>query len=134
MDDLKQYKVGLYLRLSREDEEKTEVSESINNQKDFLTMYAFKQGWKIIDTYIDDGYSGTNFNRPSFLRMVEDIKKGVINLVVTKDLSRLGRNYSQIGYYVDEFFPLYNIRYIAVNDNIDTFQNDNEMVLFLQDS
>lgn len=61
MDDLKQYKVGLYLRLSREDEEKTEVSESINNQKDFLTMYAFKQGWKIIDTYIDDGYSGTNF-------------------------------------------------------------------------
>jgi Site-specific recombinases, DNA invertase Pin homologs len=111
--------IGIYLRLSREDAG-DEQSQSIVNQQDFLTAYVKKMGWPITETYIDDGFSGLNFNRPGFQRLLRDIENGRINTVVTKDLSRLGRDYIQTGYYTEIYFPSHHIRYIAVNDGIDT--------------
>lgn len=89
-------------------------------QKSILTDYVKKQGWHIAKTYVDDGYSGTNFQRPSFQNMIKDIESGLINCVITKDLSRLGRNYLDCGLYLEVFFPEHNVRYIAVNDGVDT--------------
>lgn len=119
---MQNYNVGIYCRLSREDG--NEESQSIQSQREILTEYVKKQGWKIVDVYVDDGYSGTNFVRPSFMRLVDDIKAGRVDLVITKDLSRLGRNYIQAGYYTEEFFPEHNVRYIALNDNVDTAQEE----------
>ena len=119
---LKIYNVGLYLRLSREDEENGQ-SMSIKNQKDYLMNYILEQGWNIYDVYIDDGYSGLNFDRPAFKNMIKDIEDKKINLVITKDLSRLGRDYIDTGYYIERYFPQKNIRYIALSDGIDTFEN-----------
>ena len=113
---------AIYCRLSREDG--NEESQSIQSQKEILTEYVKKQGWNLVDYYIDDGYSGTDFNRPSFQRLLRDIELGKIGIVITKDLSRLGRNYIQAGYYTEEYFPLHNIRYIALNDAYDTFNED----------
>lgn len=113
-------KIALYLRLSREDEERECESHSIANQRLFLQQFLDSKGWSLTDTYIDDGYSGTNFDRPGFIRMIEDIEANKINTVITKDLSRLGRDYIQTGYYLEKYFPLKHVRYIAVNDNIDT--------------
>ena len=101
------------------------TSESIINQKEFLTKYVAQQpNWLLIDIYIDDGFTGTNFNRPSFIRLKEDIEQGKIDMVITKDLSRLGRDYIDTGYYLEKYFPTKNIRYIAVNDGIDTFSKN----------
>ena len=101
------------------------TSESIINQKEFLTKYVAKQpNWLVIDIYVDDGFTGTNFNRPSFIRLKEDIEQGKINMVITKDLSRLGRDYIDTGYYLEKYFPAKNVRYIAVNDGIDTFSKN----------
>ena len=126
----KNYKVGIYCRLSNEDGEEGE-SNSIGNQKAILTNYVMSHGWDIVDTYIDDGYTGINFDRPGFNRMIEDIKDKRINLVVTKDLSRLGRDYIRVGYYLEIYFPENRIRYIAVNDNIDTEkESSNDMTPF----
>jgi len=116
-------KVAIYCRLSREDVERGQ-SESIKNQKNSLTKYAQEKNWSIVDTYIDDGYSGTNFERPEFQRMIEDIKKGLINCVITKDYSRLGREHIQTSHYTEIFFPQHRVRYIAVNDGIDTRKED----------
>ena len=114
-------KYGMYLRLSRDDDSKTE-SESIKNQKIFLNEYIAKHSnWFLVDIYTDDGYTGTNFNRPDFIRLINDVNAGKIDLVITKDLSRLGRDYIQVGYYTENYFPARNIRYIAVNDGVDTF-------------
>jgi site-specific DNA recombinase len=113
---------GIYLRLSREDEN-TLQSESIGNQKEFLTSYVIEQGWILEDCYIDDGYTGTNFDRPGFKRLLKDIENGRINIVVTKDLSRLGRDYISTGYYLEKYFPQQRVRYIAVSDGIDTFED-----------
>ena len=125
------YNAGLYLRLSREDEDSSSQSQSIVNQKDFLTAYAIENGFNIIDYYIDDGYSGTNFDRPDFKRLTEDIEKGRINAVITKDLSRLGRDYIETGHYIEKYFPSKNVRYIAVNDSIDThIENDSDITPF----
>ena len=119
--NLKQWKVALYIRLSREDGDKEE-SESIITQKAMLTRYiADKLDMALYDLYIDDGYTGTNFERPDFKRMLQDIENGKINMVITKDLSRLGRDHVMTGYYVETFFPQNDVRYIAVNDDIDTF-------------
>ena len=125
------YSVGLYLRLSREDEENGQ-SMSITNQKDYLMNYVFENGWNIANIYIDDGYSGLNFDRPAFKNMLADIENKKINLVITKDLSRLGRDYIDTGYYLERYFPQKNIRYIALSDGIDTFQNtaSNELTPF----
>ena len=122
MSDYQIYNTALYLRLSKEDELAGQ-SESIQNQRDFLTKYVLEQGWNIIDVYIDDGFSGLNFDRPSFQRMLADIEKKRINLVITKDLSRLGRDYIDTGHYLERYFPTQNVRYIALNDGIDTMAN-----------
>ncbi|HOM01552.1 MAG TPA: recombinase family protein [Acetivibrio sp.] len=118
------FKVGLYLRLSREDDNYS-LSESIVNQKNYLTDYVLEKGWTLVDTYVDDGYTGTNFDRPGFNRLLRDIEDKKINLVITKDLSRLGRDYIKTGYYLEQYFPDRGVRYIAVNDGIDTFADNN---------
>ncbi|MCL2173098.1 MAG: recombinase family protein [Candidatus Bathyarchaeota archaeon] len=118
-DYLTTYNAALYLRLSKEDEINKQ-SESITNQRDFLTKYVLEQGWNIAGVYIDDGYSGLNYDRPDFKRMLADIEKKNINLVITKDLSRLGRDYIDTGYYLERYFPTQNVRYVALNDGIDT--------------
>ena len=115
------YKVGLYIRLSREDDDKGYESESITNQKSLLLQYAKENNLKVYDIYIDDGYSGTNFDRPEFKRMIDDILKGKLNMVITKDMSRLGRDYIGTGELIEKFFPSHDVRYIAVTDNIDTY-------------
>ena len=119
------YNAALYCRLSREDENGSSQSESIKNQINFLTKHVLEQGWNIVDTYIDDGFSGTNFDRPDFKRMIEHIEAGKVNLVITKDLSRLGRDYIGVGTYLERYFPERRIRYIAVNDGVDTLTDSN---------
>lgn len=116
------YKVGIYIRLSREDEEKEKYqeSESIGNQRTLLMQYIRQNKLNFISEYVDDGVSGTSFDRPAFNRMIADIESGKINMVVTKDLSRLGRDYIKSGYYTEQYFPEHNVRYIAILDNIDT--------------
>ena len=115
------YNVGLYIRLSREDDDKTYESESITNQKSLLLQYAKENNLRVYDIYIDDGFSGTNFDRPGFKRLIKDIENKKINMVITKDMSRLGRDYIGTGELVEKFFPEHNVRYIAVTDNIDTY-------------
>ena len=123
MDSLSnEYRIAIYLRLSRDDG--NEESQSIQSQREMLTAYVQCQGWQIFDEYVDDGFSGTNFNRPDFQRMLNDIEIGKINMVITKDLSRLGRNYIQVGYYTEEYFPIKGVRYIALNDNYDSTNED----------
>ena len=115
------YNVGLYIRLSREDDDKAYESESITNQKSLLLQYAKENNLRIYDIYIDDGFSGTNFDRPGFKRLIKDIELKKINMVITKDMSRLGRDYIGTGELVEKYFPEHNVRYIAVTDNIDTY-------------
>lgn len=115
-------RTAIYCRLSRDDG--NEESSSIQSQKEVLSEYASSHNLKIVDYYIDDGFSGTNFERPGFIRLINDIESNLIDVVITKDLSRLGRNYIQTGYYLEDYFPNNNIRYIAVNDNFDTFKED----------
>lgn len=107
------------MRLSKDDERAGE-SLSIENQRRILTEYALKNGLTVYDEYIDDGYSGTSFDRPAVQRLLDDAKNGKINTIVVKDLSRFGRNYIQVGQFVDYLFPCYGIRFIALADNIDT--------------
>lgn len=113
------YKVALYIRLSKEDQKPGE-SESITNQRSILTRFAESQKLTIVEEYVDDGISGTTFNRPSFIRMIEDIESKKVNMVITKDLSRLGRDYIQTGYYLEKYFPENRVRYISILDNVDT--------------
>lgn len=110
---------GIYMRLSRDDEKAGE-SMSIEHQRIILQKYVAEQGGTIIDEYIDDGWSGTNFDRPAVKRMLRDAQSGKIDTIVVKDLSRFGRNYIQVGQYIDYIFPAYGIRFIALNDNVDT--------------
>lgn len=117
------YNAGIYVRLSQEDMRAGE-SLSIENQKMILTKYVKEQGWNLIDIYVDDGYSGTSFDRPGVQRLLNDAQSGTINLIICKDLSRFGRNYIEVGRYVDYIFPSYNIRFIALNDNVDTANKD----------
>lgn len=117
------YNAGIYVRLSKDDERAGE-SLSIENQKLILTKYVSEQNWNLVDIYVDDGYSGTDFNRPGITRLLDDAKSGKINLIIVKDLSRFGRNYIQVGQYIDYIFPTYNIRFIALNDNVDTFNTN----------
>jgi len=124
------YNTALYMRLSRDDELQGE-SGSIQTQRMMLRQYAAEHGLNVIDEYIDDGWSGTNFDRPDFQRMIDDIEDGKINCVVTKDLSRLGRNYILTGQYTEIYFPSKGVRYIAVNDNVDTINGENELAPFL---
>ena len=113
------YNTALYLRLSRDDEGIGE-SNSISTQRMMLRRYADQNGLIVIDEYIDDGYSGTNFNRPAFQRMITDIEAGHINCVVVKDLSRFGRNYLEMGLYTEMRFPEMGVRFIAVDSGVDS--------------
>jgi len=113
------YNVALYCRLSRDDELQGE-SNSIKNQKDILTQYAKENNLNIYDTYVDDGYSGTSFDRPDFNRMIEDIKAKKVNMVIVKDTSRLGRDYIGFGEYIEKFFPQNQVRVVSIIDNYDS--------------
>jgi len=119
LKDKEVFNVGIYARLSKDDSEDSE-SMSISTQKTILTDYVKERGWKLVNTYVDDGYTGVNFQRPQFQAMIKDIEAGLIYGVITKDLSRLGRNYLDCGLYLEVFFPENNVRYIAVNDGVDT--------------
>lgn len=125
------YLAAIYVRLSKEDgdissAEKTE-SNSISNQKDLIKSYLEAyDDIQIINDYIDDGYSGTSFERPSFQRMMEDIKKGLINCVVVKDLSRFGRDYIDAGKYIEKIFPVLGVRFIAINDQYDSISEQSQ--------
>lgn len=116
----KVYKAGIYARLSREDEENSEQSSSIENQIALLTAHVTAMGAVVAGVYTDDGVSGTTFDRPGFKRLIDDIESGKINMVVTKDLSRLGRDITETSRYFQRYFPEHNVRYIAVNDGLDT--------------
>ena len=126
MREQQNYRAAIYCRLSSEDGADHE-SMSIGNQRALLAEYVQKQGWEVVDTYIDDGFSGTNFDRPGFQRMIADIEKGRINLVITKDLSRLGRNYIMCGQYTEIYFSERHVRYIALNDGVDTLNQTSSM-------
>ena len=130
MSRTKKYVAGLYCRLSKDDGNSVE-SMSIWSQKVMLKQFAESNSIAIYDYYVDDGYSGTNFERPSFKKMITDIENGKINCVITKDLSRLGRNCLQSGAYIEMYFPQKNIRYIAITDGIDTLNsNQNDIMPF----
>lgn len=121
----KTYLCGGYLRLSKEDDDiaksETLQSNSIENQKEYIEDYLqSKPEIRVVDFYIDDGYSGVNFDRPDFQRMLQDIKDKKINCVIVKDLSRLGRNYIEVGKYIERLFPFLGVRFIAINDNFDS--------------
>lgn len=113
------YKAALYIRLSKEDESEG-PSESVGNQKSLLQSFAAEQKLAVFDIYIDDGWSGTSFDRPAFRRMLLDIEAGSVNMVITKDLSRLGRDYILTGHYMERYFPEHHVRYISLLDGIDT--------------
>ncbi len=113
------YHVALYIRLSKEDENEG-PSESVTNQKSLLNEFVQQHRLSVYDTYIDDGWSGTNFDRPDFQRMIGDIEAKRVNMVITKDLSRLGRDYIMTGHYMERYFPEKRVRYISLLDGIDT--------------
>ena len=124
---------ALYERLSRDDEQQGE-SNSISNQKQYLEDYAVKNGFGNIKHYTDDGFTGTNFKRPGFQEMLDDIEAGKVGVVIVKDMSRFGRNYLQVGFYTDVMFPKKNVRFIAINSNVDTNSdnpNQNDFAPFL---
>lgn len=113
------YRAALYIRLSKEDENDG-PSESVNNQRSLLEEFVKQHGLTVFDTYIDDGWSGTGFDRPGFQRMLADIEAKRVNMVITKDLSRLGRDYILTGHYMERYFPEHRVRYISLLDGIDT--------------
>ena len=113
------YHVALYIRLSKEDETEG-ASQSVTNQKSLLNEFVQQHRLSVYDTYVDDGWSGTSFDRPDFQRMIEDIEAKKVNMVITKDLSRLGRDYIMTGHYMERYFPEKRVRYISLLDGIDT--------------
>ena len=123
------YRAAVYCRLSKDDDLQGE-SASIANQRDMLEKYCEKQGWEVVAVYQDDGFTGLNMERPDLKRMLKAIERRQINLVITKDLSRLGRNYLQTGYLIEDFFPRNGVRYIAMNDGIDTMRDNNDIAPF----
>ena len=120
---------ALYCRLSQDDMLAGE-SNSITNQKDILSKFAKENGFLNPQVYVDDGYSGTNFDRPDFQRMKSDIENGKVSTVIVKDLSRLGHEYLQTGYYTEMFFPEHDVRFIAIHDNVDSQHGDNDFAPF----
>lgn len=129
MQDNTTYRAGLYLRLSKDDDLDGE-SLSIGTQRSILTDYCSANHLEIHKIYVDDGYSGMNFSRPGFQELLEDVERGAINMVITKDLSRLGRDYIMTGYYSEIYFPSKGVRYIALADHFDSSGNSNEIAPF----
>lgn len=120
---------ALYCRLSQDDKQEGD-SNSIINQKKILKRYALDRGYTNIQFYIDDGVSGTTFNRAGFQSMIADVEAGKVKRVIVKDMSRLGRDYLQVGMYTEIFFPEHDVHFIAVNDGVDSNQEDNEFTPF----
>ena len=120
---------ALYCRLSRDDELYGDSS-SIQTQKAMLLSYAQQHNLGQTEFYVDDGYSGTNFNRPGFQRLYGDVENGSVGTIVAKDLSRLGRDYLQTGIYLENVFPEYDVRFLAIDDNVDSLKGDNEFTPF----
>ena len=117
---------ALYCRVSRDDGTEKE-SNSITNQKRMLSKYAKTNGFKNIKVYEDDGFTGTNFNRPDMQRLLDDVEMGYVSTIIVKDMSRFGREYLQVGYYTEHYFPEKNVRFIAVNDGVDSAnEEDND--------
>jgi len=114
------YKVALYIRLSKEDDGEQQESQSVINQRSLLKDFTNTHKLDVYDEYVDDGFSGTSFDRPSFKRMIGDIEAKKVNMVITKDMSRLGRDYIMTGHYMERFFPEQGVRYISILDGIDT--------------
>ena len=123
------YKVGIYCRLSKDDPQDGE-STSIVTQKAILLDYCAQQNYEVYKVYVDDGYSGLNFSRPGFLELLADVESGAVNMVITKDLSRLGRDYIMTGYYSEIFFQTKGVRYIAIADDFDSEKGGNEIAPF----
>ena len=119
-------RTALYCRLSKDDMAQGD-SESIKTQRALLTQYAKEHGFWVVEVYVDDGWSGLNFDRPDFNRMLDDIEAGKIDVVITKDLSRLGRDHLKVGHFTEIYFPTKNVRYIAVNDCVDTANKNNDI-------
>ena len=119
IEGAERYRAALYIRLSREDETDG-PSESVSNQRAMLEDFARQRGVPVAGLYVDDGWSGTSFDRPEFRRMLRDIEAGRVNMVITKDLSRLGRDYIMTGHYMERYFPEHRVRYISLLDGIDT--------------
>ena len=118
-----------YCRLSRDDELQGD-SNSIVNQKAILTKYAQDNGFPNLRLYCDDGFSGTNFQRPGFQKMLKDIEAGLVGVVLTKDMSRLGRDYLRVGFYTEMTFPENGVRFIAINDGVDSAKGENDFAPF----
>lgn len=123
------YNTALYMRLSRDDENYGD-SVSIETQRTILQQYAKEHGLSVYGEYVDDGWSGTNFERPSFQRMMDDVEAGKVNCIITKDLSRFGREHVMMDYYLEFVFPEKQIRYIAVAENEDTEKGLSDFVPF----
>ena len=126
--------IALYLRLSDADGDRgldgKNESNSIENQRELLRSYIMARDdleGEVIE-YVDDGYTGTNFNRPAFKRMIEDAKKGIIQVILVKDLSRLGRDYITAGDYIEQIFPLLNVRFIAANNGFDSASRSHGLI------
>ena len=119
------FNTGIYIRLSQEDKDKKyeSDSESVINQRELLTNYVKNNNFNLVGEYVDDGYSGTDFERPGFQKLIEDIKNKKINCVIVKDLSRLGRDHIMTGYYMESYFPENNIRFISILESYDSFKN-----------
>ncbi len=119
------FNTGIYIRLSQEDKDKKyeSDSESVINQRELLTNYVRNNNFNLVGEYVDDGYSGTDFERPGFQKLIEDIKNKKINCVIVKDLSRLGRDHVMTGYYMESYFPENNIRFISILESYDSFKN-----------
>ncbi len=123
------FNTALYIRLSREDGDKDE-SDSVGNQRSLLTDYALSRDeFLIYQIYVDDGYTGTTFNRPAFQRMMADIESGKVNCVIVKDLSRFGRDYIDSGQYLERRFPALGVRFISISDNIDSIKHSYDLLL-----
>ena len=122
-------RTAVYCRLSVDDGEDRE-SMSISNQREMLTRYCKENGFVIVDVYADDGYTGTNLDRPDFQRMKNDIENGMIDIVIAKDLSRIGREYLKTGDFIEIFLPEHDVRFIAVNDGVDSAKGDNDFMGF----
>lgn len=123
----KKWMAGLYIRLSREDGDKDE-SDSVSNQRMLLREYSAKlPDVEVADYFIDDGWTGTNFERPGFIRLMEQIKDGSLNCIIVKDLSRFGRNYIEVGNYLEQIFPFMGVRFISIADSLDSYGNPGQM-------
>ena len=129
-EDERLFKVGVYLRLSQEDKIKKEAeSNSIENQRKIIKNYIDNSDELVlINEYVDDGYTGTNFDRPSFQELLNDIKNKRIDTIIVKDLSRFGRNYIEVGKFLEETFPTLRVRFISIIDKIDSFKDSNKLL------